>query len=107
MLTLTPPAVQAVTAMAMAAGSPDTGGLRIAHDAGPEERTDAADLKAEFVGNPADGDEVVLQDGARIYLEPDAAVYLTDKVLDGEVDEEGRVHFALGQQGAAGDQPQA
>lgn len=104
MLTLTPPAVQAVTAMAAAYGSSDTGGLRIARSAG--ETQDAAALEAEFVTNPADDDQVITQGGARIFLEPAAAAYLTDKVLDGEVDDEGHVRFALGQQAVDGDRPQ-
>lgn len=106
MLTLTQPAVEAVTAMARASGNPDTSGLRIARSAGVEETPDAAGLEAEFVTDPSDEDEVVIQDGARLFLEPNAAAYLTDKVLDGQVDEEGHVHFALGQQATDGDQPQ-
>ena len=33
-----------------------------------------------------------------MFLEPQAAAYLEDKVLDGKVDERGKVHFTLGLQ---------
>jgi iron-sulfur cluster assembly protein len=35
-----------------------------------------------------------------VFLEPQAAAYLDDKVLDAEVDEQGKAHFALGMQDA-------
>ncbi|WP_322920361.1 hypothetical protein [Nocardioides renjunii] len=38
------------------------------------------------------------QDGATVYVEETASVMLADKVLDGGVDDEGNVEFALGQQ---------
>ena len=37
-------------------------------------------------------------EGARIFLEPGAAVYLDDKVLDANVDESGQPSFALAEQ---------
>jgi Fe-S cluster assembly iron-binding protein IscA len=106
MLTLTPPAVQAVNAMAMAYGSSDTGGLRIARTGGTGDTAEAVMLEVEFVDSPADEDQVVTQGGARIFVEQEAAVYLTDKVLDGDIDDEGHAHFALGRQPVDGDQPQ-
>ena len=36
--------------------------------------------------------------GARVFLEPDAALVLEDKVLDAQLDEGGAVTFAIGQQ---------
>jgi hypothetical protein len=36
--------------------------------------------------------------GARVFLDPQAALYLDDKVLDAEVDTEGKVRFTLGVQ---------
>lgn len=91
MLTLTPSAIQVVHSMAEASGQADSAGLRIATADVPE--TDA--LAVEFVTEPAADDQVLDQSGARVFLEPKAAVYLDDKVLDGEVDEEGRVRFGL------------
>ena len=46
-------------------------------------------------------DQVVEAAGAHVYLEPRAAAYLEDKVLDAEVDSEGKAHFSLGLQGPA------
>ena len=37
--------------------------------------------------------------GARVFVEPQAAAYLADKVLDARVDEQGEAHFTLGVQG--------
>ena len=37
--------------------------------------------------------------GARVFLEPNAAVVLDDKVLDAQLDEGGAVTFAIGQEG--------
>jgi iron-sulfur cluster assembly protein len=44
-------------------------------------------------------DQVIEAAGAHVYLEPQAAAYLDDKVLDAEVDPEGKAHFSLGLQG--------
>ena len=47
----------------------------------------------------AESDDVVLeQDGATVYVDAPASELLSDKVLDGGVDEEGNIQFALGQQ---------
>ena len=44
-------------------------------------------------------DDVVLeQGGATIYVDQPASEFLADKILDGGVDEEGNIQFALGQQ---------
>ena len=52
--------------------------------------------------SPADhaeaDDLVVEQDGATIYVDQPASEFLADKVLDGGVDEDGNIQFALGQQ---------
>ncbi|CAB4938537.1 unannotated protein [freshwater metagenome] len=47
----------------------------------------------------AEADDVVLeQDGATVYVDGQASELLADKILDGGVDEEGNIQFALGQQ---------
>lgn len=47
----------------------------------------------------AESDDLVLeQDGATVYVDAPASELLADKVLDGAVDEEGNIQFALGQQ---------
>ena len=47
---------------------------------------------------PDETDEVVEEANARVFLEPQAAVVLDDKVLDAQVDDAGQVQFTLGQQ---------
>ncbi len=89
MLTLTPAATEVVATMAQASSEPNTGGLRIA-------TSGDTDLEVEFVAGPADEDEIVVQDGARVFLEPETMPYLNDKVLDAAADGDGRVQFALG-----------
>jgi Fe-S cluster assembly iron-binding protein IscA len=53
-----------------------------------------AGLTAVLVEWPAEDDEIIEADGARVYLDPGAADALEDKVLDTYV-EGGRVHLAL------------
>jgi iron-sulfur cluster assembly protein len=91
MLTLTPAATKVVNTVAEAYGTSETGGLRITG-------TEDVGLEVEFVAGPGDRDQVLVQGGARVFLEPEAAAYLTDKVLDGDMDDEGRVRLNLGQQ---------
>jgi len=46
---------------------------------------------------PAEDDEVVEEQGAQVFLEPNAAALLDDKRLDAQV-EAGQVTFAIAQQ---------
>lgn len=46
----------------------------------------------------APDDMVLEQDGATVYVDGTASEFLSDKVLDGGVDDEGNIQFALGQQ---------
>ena len=93
MLTLTRAAVEVVNAVVDKSGERDTAGLRIANTA------NADGLQAEFVSGPAEQDQVLTQDGARVFMDSGAAAYLEDKVLTGEFDEQGNVRFGLGEQG--------
>ena len=76
-----------------AEGQPDAG-LRISSDAASAEPAFAV----AAAGAPEPTDEVVEQDGAKVYLDQDATVQLEDKILDASVDETGNVSFALGLQ---------
>lgn len=71
---------------------PEVSGLRIAAEA------DGQSLSVSPAEDAQADDQVVEQDGATIYLDTSAAEMLDDKVLDGGVDEEGNIQFALGQQ---------
>jgi iron-sulfur cluster assembly protein len=47
---------------------------------------------------PAEDDEVIEEDGARVFLDPEAASLLDDKVLDVSV-EQNQLAFTIGNQG--------
>lgn len=52
------------------------------------------------VGPPADGDEVIAaESGVRVIMEPAAARFLEDKVLDVRQDANGQPAFAIAHQG--------
>lgn len=97
MLALTPAAVEVVNTLTAASGLPDSAGLRIAATG---EDPQSGGLELELVPEPIERDEVLAAEpGARIFLEPNAAAYLSDKVLDGQMDDQGRARFAVGPQG--------
>jgi Fe-S cluster assembly iron-binding protein IscA len=97
MLVLTEAAAEVVKSVTSDPQAPDGAGLRIA--SAPE--ADAAGtLRLTAVPGPDDNDQVIEAEGARVYLEPQAAAYLEDKVLDAQVDEQGTAHFSLGLQGS-------
>lgn len=94
MLTLTDTASAIVTEITHQPGQSDTAGLRITTAATAEP---AFEVTSAQQAEP--GDQVVEQGQATIYLDPQAAELLDDKVLDAAVDPDGRVEFALGVQG--------
>ena len=71
---------------------PAISGLRIAAEA------DGQSLSLSPANQAAQDDQIIEQGGATIYLDAPAAEMLDDKVLDGGVDEDGTIQFALGQQ---------
>ncbi|WDZ87102.1 HesB/IscA family protein [Micromonospora cathayae] len=89
MLTMTDNAVLVIRDLAAQQDVSDAGGLRIAAD------TAAGSLTVELVEQPAQGDQVVDTDGARIFLDSDAAELLTDTSVDASVDDEGVVQFGF------------
>ncbi|MBN9605099.1 MAG: iron-sulfur cluster biosynthesis protein [Actinomycetales bacterium] len=99
MLTLTESASDLVkTIVAQNAGSPE-GGLRIRGTGTPD-----AQFEVAVTPQPENEDKLVERDGARVFLEPNAATLLEDKVLDAQLAGDGVVRFAIAQQGEA---PQA
>jgi iron-sulfur cluster assembly protein len=91
-LTLTDSAVQVIrTVTSQPELSPETG-LRIATQEQPE---DAGTLALAVADGPQMGDEIVEEEGARVYLEPNAASILDEMTLDASVDEQGDVTFRL------------
>jgi Fe-S cluster assembly iron-binding protein IscA len=93
MLTLTENASTVVKSLASRGGTGEEAGLRIS-SSGPESR----EYAVEVTPSPADADTVVEADGARVFLEPNAAISLDDKVLDADVSEQGNVRFSIADQ---------
>ena len=97
MLMLTEAATEVVKALTTTPQAPEGSGLRIASSAA--ESGDPGALQISAASGPGQDDQVIETAGAHVYLEPRAAVYLADKVLDAQVDQEGKAHFSLDMQG--------
>jgi iron-sulfur cluster assembly protein len=96
MLVLTEAAAEVVKSLTSTPQAPEGAGLRIASTAEDPENPGALEVSA--APGPSENDQVIESGGAHVYLEPHAAVYLEDKVLDARVDGAGNTHFTLGQQ---------
>lgn len=90
MLTVTPVAAQAVEALVAPADAPDSAGVRIAR-AG-DDPNPTSELGLAIVEEPLPGDQRVPD--APVFLEPEVAPLLDDKVLDADVSGE-RVRFTV------------
>jgi iron-sulfur cluster assembly protein len=81
-LAITENAAEAIqTIVTSSPKAPEEAGLRIAASPGEEER-----LELTIAAIPAEDDEVVEGHGAQVFLDPQAASYLDDKVLDAHVE---------------------
>jgi iron-sulfur cluster assembly protein len=89
-LTLTENASTVVKTLVDQSGNTDEGGLRISQDA-----PDSPALHVIPSEAPLPGDQVVEEDGARVFLEETAAETLDDKILDAQVDDKGGVQFTI------------
>lgn len=94
MLAVTENAVETIKAITSSEGMPEGAGLRISTQTENEE----TELAVAVTENPGETDHVLSGDGAKLFLGPEAADYLDDKVLDAQVSEEGEVSFAIGDQ---------
>lgn len=74
-------------------GAPEISGLRIAAEG------DGQALSVSPVAQAEQDDQAIQQDGATVYVDGTASDLLADKVLDGGVDEDGNIQFALVEQG--------
>jgi len=90
MLTLTDRASTIIRSISEQPDVPDTAGLRIA-TAGDGTQS----LSATAVAAPVPGDQVVEQEGARVFLDAEAAARLDDQVLDAQVASDDQVQFTL------------
>ena len=94
LLALTDDAVEAVRNIVSSSDElPETGGLRlVAERAGTQ-----ANLQLSVVALPAEDDEVIEEQGVRVFLEPEAAALLDDKVLDASMEQD-QVEFTIADQ---------
>lgn len=67
---------------------PDSGGVRITS-------APTGGLTLSLAAEPAAGDTVVDESGARVFLEPTAAQLLDTMTLDANVDPHGQLQFAV------------
>ena len=98
MLALTPTAADAIETILAAPGMPDSAGVRISpHVTRENGREDprGSELELGVTEAPVEGDEVVVAEGARVYLDGMVAGALDGMVLDARVDDRG-VTFTLG-----------
>ena len=92
LLALTDKAVEAVKSI-VSSSEGEASGLRMV-----AERTGTqANFELSVVPLPAEDDEVIEERGARVFLEPEAASLLDDKVLDASV-EQNQVAFTIADQ---------
>jgi iron-sulfur cluster assembly protein len=94
MLAITEDAAAAIQGIVGSPGVPEGAGLRITQEVrealdGEAKRTD---LRLSVVPEPQDGDRVL--EAERIFLEPGAASFLDDKLLDADVVDD-EVRFSL------------
>jgi iron-sulfur cluster assembly protein len=96
MLAMTDAAAEAISALTNQEGQPDRGGLRLAVQS---EEEAGAQLALSVAPEPEEGDQVLgTENGARVFLEAQAAQFLDDKVLDVQQDDQGQLNFAVMQQ---------
>ena len=86
MLTLTNHAQDAVRALTQDPQAPESAGLRIA--------SSSEGLELMIVAEPLPGDALIDDDGARVFVEPQAASLLNEQTLDAQVEGD-QVNFFL------------
>jgi iron-sulfur cluster assembly protein len=92
MLAVTDSAAMAIRDITSAQEAPEGAGLRISADQTP------GSLTLSVASEPYEGDQVVTASGAKVFLDPEAALLLDDKELDAGVDARGAVQFAVADQ---------
>lgn len=100
MLAITEDAAAAIRGIVDSAGVPEGAGLRITQEVNTEvEGKPRTDLRLSVVAGPQEGDEVLAEE--RIFIDPEAAVLLENRLLDAEVVDD-EVQFSLDVQAEAG-----
>lgn len=96
MLTLTSDATDAIERILTAPGVPSGAGIRITQGPSADGGAPASELQVLVAETPDDGDAVIEDEGARVFVEDTVSGFLDDKQLDAEVVDE-RVRFSLGE----------
>jgi Fe-S cluster assembly iron-binding protein IscA len=96
MLVLTKAAAEVVKSVTSTPQAPQAAGLRISSSIPAPDS--AGELQLEAVPGPDENDQVLEAAGARVFVAPQAAVFLDDKVLDAQADGAGNPRFTLGVQ---------
>jgi iron-sulfur cluster assembly protein len=94
MLTLTDSAVSAIRSLTSQPDLPGETGLRIM-----AQGEGAPSFQLALAEGPVAGDQVVEENGARVFLEATVAEVLDDKALDAQVNEQGDLAFRIADQG--------
>jgi Fe-S cluster assembly iron-binding protein IscA len=87
MLTLTDSAIALIRDLRAQPAVADDAAIRIVPKDG--------ELSLSFVGEPAQGDQVVEVDDVRLFLQQEAAARLDDKVLDARTTDQGKPSFLI------------
>jgi Fe-S cluster assembly iron-binding protein IscA len=93
MLTLTENATDVVKTITQQTTESESAGLRIS-----QQEADPNSLGLQPVESPQPGDQVLEAGGARVFLDPTAAIALDNEVLDAQVDDSGTVQFGISNQ---------
>jgi iron-sulfur cluster assembly protein len=92
-LAITEDAAAAIDSIVASAGLPEGAGLRITQELNTEAQgTPRTDLRLSVVESAGEDDEVL--EGTRIFLQPEAAELLDNRLLDADVEGE-EVRFSL------------
>ncbi len=94
MLAITEDAAAAIKGIVGSPGLPEGAGLRITQELNTEadSETPRTDLRLSVVAGPQEGDEVLADE--RVFVDPEAAELLDDKLLDADVVDD-EVRFSL------------
>jgi iron-sulfur cluster assembly protein len=94
MLALTTHAAEAINGLLASSELPEGSGLCISMSTDSEQ---GLALELSLADGPKESEQVVQDQGANVFLEPELASYLEDKLLDAEV-AENQVNFTLNEQ---------
>jgi iron-sulfur cluster assembly protein len=101
MLTITPNAAEAIRAIVESTEVPDEGGIRISI---AQQNGAQASLELAISPAPMEGDEVLEEEGAHVFLDELAAVALDDKSLDAQIEGD-QISFGILERDEGGPEP--